>query len=154
MFPLAPGSYSPEKCKLDFQPAFTFGGRHNLEKPSQTPGIYFFSNQILIFPKSKLFVCVYLAPGSYAPEKCLLDHQAAFSFGIKPEQKIKNEVPAPNQYAPEKFKLEYQPAFSFGARHNLEKPNNTPGNIQQHTSTSRKKLFSFLFCIAIEPFNV
>lgn len=69
----------------------------------------------------------FLAPGSYAPEKCTLDHSAAYSFGVKPELKIKNDAPAPNQYQPEKCNLEFQPAYSFGGRHNLEKSSQTPG---------------------------
>lgn len=68
-----------------------------------------------------------LAPGTYAPEKHNSDHQAAFSFGIRPEQKIKSDAPAPNQYSPEKCKMEYQPAFSFGGRYDTEKPSKTPG---------------------------
>lgn len=73
------------------------------------------------------FLCICLAPGSYAPEKCTLDHPAAYSFGVKPELKIKSDAPAPNQYQPEKCNLEFQPAYSFGGRHNLEKPSQTPG---------------------------
>lgn len=77
-----------------------------------------------------MFVCVdFLAPGSYAPENVNLEHQPAFSFGLRPEQKIEHVAPAPNQYAPEKCKLEYQPAFSFGVKHSVEKPSNTPGKI-------------------------
>lgn len=72
---------------------------------------------------------MHLAPGSYAPEKCHLDNPAAYSFGIRPEQKIKNYVPAPNQYEPQKYKSDQQPAFTFGGKYNLEKPNQTPGEI-------------------------
>lgn len=67
-----------------------------------------------------------LAPGAYSPEKCTIDHPAAYSFGIKPELKVESIAPAPNQYQPEKCNLEFQPAFSFGGRHNLEKPSQTP----------------------------
>lgn len=71
------------------------------------------------------FVCK--APGSYSPEKYHLDNPAAYSFGVKPEQKIENHAPAPNQYQPEKCKLEHQPAYSFGTKHNTDKPSQNPG---------------------------
>lgn len=35
---IAPGAYSPEKCNLEHQPAFSFGGRYDTEKPYKTPG--------------------------------------------------------------------------------------------------------------------
>lgn len=124
---LAPGAYSPEKTNFEHQPAFTFGGRYDTEKPSKTPGTYFFTTTKLYDLQFCKFNSSNLAPGSYSPEKCKLEYQPAFSFGIKPEQKIESVAPAPNQYEPEKCKLEYQPAFSFGGRHNLEKPNQTPG---------------------------
>lgn len=65
------------------------------------------------------------APGSYSPEKVNMEHQPAYSFGVKTEQKIKSVAPAPNQYSPEK--PQFQPAYSFGGRHNHEKPSQTPG---------------------------
>lgn len=34
----APGTYSPEKVKLDNTPQYSFGIRPPLEKPSDTPG--------------------------------------------------------------------------------------------------------------------
>lgn len=36
----APGTYCPEKVRLDNAPQFSFGLRPPLEKPSDTPGIY------------------------------------------------------------------------------------------------------------------
>lgn len=36
---LAPGTYRPEKTKLDGAPQFTFGLKTPLDKPSDTPGI-------------------------------------------------------------------------------------------------------------------
>lgn len=38
LFILAPGSYSPEKCNMEHQPAYSFGGRYDTEKPYKTPG--------------------------------------------------------------------------------------------------------------------
>lgn len=35
---LAPGTYSPEKVKLDATPRYSFGLRTPLDKPSDTPG--------------------------------------------------------------------------------------------------------------------
>lgn len=35
---LAPGTYCPEKIKLDNAPQFTFGLKTSLNKPSDTPG--------------------------------------------------------------------------------------------------------------------
>lgn len=35
---LAPGTYHPEKTRLDSTPQFTFGLRTSLDKPSDTPG--------------------------------------------------------------------------------------------------------------------
>lgn len=49
------------------------GGRHKIAKPIMTP-----------------------APGSYAPEKVNLEHTPAYSFGVKPELKIKNNTPGKN----------------------------------------------------------
>lgn len=100
----APGAYSPEKVNLDHQPAFSFGSRPEEKIKSIVP-----------------------APNHYQPEKCNLDHQAAFTFGSRPEQKIRSDSPAPNVYSPEKCKLEHLPAFTFGGRHNTEKPSKTPG---------------------------
>lgn len=34
-----------------------------------------------------------IAPGTYSPEKCNLDHQPSFSFGTRPEQKVRNDTP-------------------------------------------------------------
>lgn len=36
---LAPGTYHPEKMRMDKAPQFTFGLRTSLDKPSDTPGI-------------------------------------------------------------------------------------------------------------------
>lgn len=37
----APGAYCPEKVKLDPSPQFSFGLRPAVEKPNDTPGIYY-----------------------------------------------------------------------------------------------------------------
>lgn len=71
--------------------------------------------------------CLVLAPGAYSPEKCKLDHQAAFSFGTRPEQKIKSDAPAPNQYSPEKCNLDHHAAYSFGTRTEQKIRSDTPG---------------------------
>lgn len=38
-----------------------------------------------------LFKC--LAPGAYSPEKANLDHQPAYSFGSRPEEKVRSGTP-------------------------------------------------------------
>jgi len=47
---IAPGTYSPEKCSetYDSTPKYSFGLKPQLEKPSNTPGIFFW-RQIVSF---------------------------------------------------------------------------------------------------------
>lgn len=68
-------------------------------------------------------------PNQYSPEKSikLLDHQPAFSFGSRPEQKIKSDIPGPSHYQPEKCNLDHQAAFSFGTRTEQKVRSDTPG---------------------------
>lgn len=75
---------------------------------------------------SKLNFYKILAPGAYSPEKVNLEHQPAFSFGSRPEEKINNIVPAPNQYQPEKCNLNHQSAFSFGVRPEIKIRSDSP----------------------------
>lgn len=56
-----------------------------------------------------------------------LDHQPAFSFGSRPEEKIRNDAPSPNHYQPEKCNLEHQPSYSFGSRPEEKVRSDTPG---------------------------
>lgn len=58
-----------------------------------------------------------LAPGTYSPEKLVLDHSPAYTFGTKSQVVKVNETPAPGQYRPEKVVLDHKPAFSFGIKH-------------------------------------
>lgn len=57
-----------------------------------------------------------------------LDRTKAFTFGSRPEQKVRSDTPAPNQYAADKCNFNRQPSFTFGGRRIVEKPNQTPGN--------------------------
>lgn len=56
-----------------------------------------------------------------------LNQTKAYSFGTKPEQKVRSDTPAPNQYAAEKCNFNRQPSFTFGGRRIVEKPDTTPG---------------------------
>ena len=58
-----------------------------------------------------------LAPGAYSPEKVVLDHSPAYTFGTKTQVAKVNETPAPGQYKPECVVLDHKPAFSFGIKH-------------------------------------
>lgn len=80
------------------------GYRNQLERLSTTPG-----------------------PGSYSIANNVIS-QKAFTFGSRPEQKVRSDTPAPNQYEAEKCNFTRQPSFTFGGRRKDEKPNQTPGN--------------------------
>lgn len=67
------------------------------------------------------------APGAYSPEKCNLNQPAAFSFGLRPEQKVRSDTPAPNQYSAEKYNFNRTPSFTMRGRRKVEKPDLTPG---------------------------
>lgn len=71
----------------------------------------------------------FIAPGSYSPEKCNLNQQTAFSFGSRPEQKVRSDTPAPNQYAAEKYNFSRTPSFTMCGRRKVEKPDSTPGEL-------------------------
>lgn len=67
-----------------------------------------------------------LGPGQYKVPSSL-DRNKAFSFGIKVDRKIKNEVPSPNSYKTENVNQAYTPAFTFGSRNEQKVRNDTPG---------------------------
>lgn len=58
-----------------------------------------------------------LAPGTYMPEKVVLDHSPAYSFGAKTAIEKVNDTPAPGTYKPEQVILDHPPAYSFGIKH-------------------------------------
>lgn len=88
----SPNHYDIEKAKsvLDYQPSFSFGGKYDKEKPSTTPGKYHTSFIYYYLWKTIDIWCIFMfeAPNQYEPQKCQLDHQPAFSFGLRPEQKV------------------------------------------------------------------
>lgn len=64
-----------------------------------------------------------------------------FSFGLRPEQKIKNDVPGPNHYKPESCNLDHQAAYSFGTRQEVKIKNDSPGkNYHTDIHEIKKKL--------------
>lgn len=71
----------------------------------------------------------FIGPGSYTVANSTLDKTKAFSFGSRPEQKVRSDTPAPNQYAAEKCNFNRQPSFTFGGRRIVEKKSATPGNL-------------------------
>lgn len=78
------------------------GYRNVLERLSTTPG-----------------------PGSYTITNG--GQTKAFTFGSRPEQKVRSDTPAPNQYEAEKCNFTRQPSFTFGERRKDQKPAQTPG---------------------------
>lgn len=121
----APNHYNIDKTNLDNQPAFSFGGRHNLEKPSQTPGRFWFDFKAIKQSLTNGFYFKSTAPNQYQVDR-VNPEQPGFSFGSRPEEKIKSNAPAPNHYHVERTRLDDQPAFSFGGRYDTEKPSQTP----------------------------
>lgn len=71
----------------------------------------------------------YSGPGSYH-STVRFDSSPSYSFGVRVEKKITNDVPSPNAYAVRAFQR--SPAFSISSRHNLERPNQNPGEIQHY----------------------
>ena len=104
-------------------------GRHNTEKLDKTPGKekHFCHSimRIILLILSSLTA----APGAYSPEKCNLNQPAAFSFGLRPEQKVRSDTPAPNQYSAEKCNFNRTPSFTMRGRRKVEKPDLTPGQL-------------------------
>lgn len=87
----APNQYDVEKCNFSRQPSFTMGSRRKIEKPSTTPGK---DTTIGINMRHNLWkmFCVFsvTGPSTYSLDRYNLDHQPAFSFGLRPEQKVNN----------------------------------------------------------------
>jgi len=102
---LAPGTYQPEKTKLDSVPQFTFGLRTPLDKPSDTPG-----NTRKKEPRFQVHL-------SWIKE---ISSRTNFFFS-------KLDVPAPGTYSPEKVNLEKGPQYSLTGKGRVEKCNGTPG---------------------------
>lgn len=98
---VAPGTYSPEKCNLSRQPSFTFGSKSPQKVRSDTPG-ELFSDPSAPRLISIAHECSLLrtAPSAYATEKVNLSYQPAFSFGSRPDEKIKSDIPG-------KFAIDY-----------------------------------------------
>lgn len=92
---LAPGTYSPEKYGLDQQPSFTFGSRPEEKVKTDIPGKCMSADPSILYPNKFAIPYCYLpiAPGTYSPEKCNLDHQPSYSFGSRPADKIKSDIP-------------------------------------------------------------
>lgn len=89
----APGTYSPEKCNLSRQPSFTFGTKSDQKVRSDTPGKRC-SVRILVLHVNyheNSLICT--APSAYATEKVNQSFQPAYSFGLRPEEKIKSDIP-------------------------------------------------------------
>lgn len=80
------------------------GYRNVLERLSTTPG-----------------------PGSYTIANNAISQTKSFTFGSRPEQKVRSDTPAPNQYEAEKCNFTRQPSFTFGGRRKDGKSSSTPG---------------------------
>lgn len=91
----APNSYSTENSNFTRTPSFTFGGRRKVEKPMQTPGIFAFSlcSTACYSRIFNLSLYSFLAPNQYQPDFHKQEYQPAFSFGSRPEEKIKSNTP-------------------------------------------------------------
>lgn len=91
IFIIAPGTYCPEKFKLDHAPQFSFGIRTSLDKISDTPGncIRIFFAITLICNIRHDIILIFIAPGTYSPEKINLDKGPQYSLtGKGPAEKI------------------------------------------------------------------
>lgn len=91
---VAPFAYSPEKCKLDHHPSYSFGGKYNLSKPSDTPCTSFqptWCRNFLIYNNFP-----FAAPTAYAAEKVNLNQSPAYSFGVK--AKDEKYIESPGNY--------------------------------------------------------
>jgi len=68
----APGTYYPEKVKLDTTPQYSFGIKPSLEKANDTPGKYI-DMLLIIYNRYRIvYYCIcesFVAPGTYSPEK-------------------------------------------------------------------------------------
>lgn len=94
----APGTYSPEKYSSDHQPSYSFGSKHEQKLKSDIPGngkmhLAWLNPLRFEEPYKSAILNSYLAPGAYSPEKYNLDHQPAYSFGSRQEQKVKSISP-------------------------------------------------------------
>lgn len=91
-------------------------------------------HQVCVRKTSKQFKIIEIAlfrprigPGTYTVANSTLNQTKAYSFGTRPEQKVRSDTPAPNQYAAEKCNFSRQPSFTFGGRRKVDKPDATPG---------------------------
>lgn len=93
---------------------------------------------------------LHVAPGTYSPENSNFVRQPSFTFGSRPEQKVRNDTPAPSAYATEKVNLSYQPAFSFGSRQEDKIKSDSPGKCTRCFAFYRftSNLANILICVA------
>lgn len=63
-----------------------------------------------------------LGPNHYKTEQVKLDNSLAYTFGVKPEAKKREDTPAPNSYKPERIITKVGPAYTFGYK--PDDPNN------------------------------
>lgn len=83
---------------LAHQPAFSFGSRQEEKIRKDTPGeCYFPYEKTKRMPFMLIELSDFSAPGTYSPEKCVLNRQPSFTFGSRPEQKIRNDTPGKYQ---------------------------------------------------------
>lgn len=68
----------------------------------------------------------HLGPGQYSVPSTL-DRNKAFSFGVKVDKVLKNDVPSPCSYRTEQVNV--APAYSFGSRYEQKIRSDTPGMI-------------------------
>lgn len=80
---------------MSHQPAFSFGSRQEEKVRKDTPGELQLLTQLFRFKIFSLLISLsdFSAPGTYSPEKCILNRQPSFTFGSRPEQKIRNDTP-------------------------------------------------------------
>lgn len=101
------------------------------------------------------------APGTYSPEKCNLEHQPSFSFGLRPEQKLRNDTPGNWYNAPmlhfnawHSQQLFYFSIYLCGSRkkpRQLTNPKNSirPINHHIHSVQGTKKRSTQIFLVGI-----
>ncbi|XP_051169238.1 cytochrome P450 3A9 isoform X10 [Leptopilina boulardi] len=132
----APGTYFPEKVRLDKAPEFSFGHRTPLEKPNETPAPGTYCPEKVDFGKGPQYSLTgkgYIdkldnlpAPGTYSPEKVNLFKSLQFTFGLRTLTEKPNDSPAPGTYCPEKVYLNRGPEYSLYGKGPTEKPNDVP----------------------------
>lgn len=139
---LAPNSYNTEKVVLDSSPKYSFGNRVNLEKPAETPGIYYLlllfvitanlstANHTTRCLKVELHFASFSAPNVYNIPSALGvikegSIKAAPCYTISGrhkelvDERVKNPGPgAYNNVDPVNYKPQ-SPAYTISSRYNL-----------------------------------